>query len=201
MRNAADLKGKNVVVYDCEIKRCIGDKVDGKEITWETHELMGISVACAYDYRSGDFNVYLDDNLHELAARLNEADLVVAFNNINFDNRLVRASGFTLKPDAELKNFDMLLESRKAIGWTPQKPFPKGCRLDDHLRATFGEQFMKTADGAEAPGMYQRGEMGKLISYCLADVARERALFEHIWETGTAKTQAHGIHTFAPIAL
>jgi hypothetical protein len=194
MKTLEDLKGRNIVVYDCEIKREIGSRVEGKEITWDTHELMGISVACLYDYQTGDFSVHLDDNLQDLAARLNRADLVVAFNHINFDNRLLRASGLDLKPDSELKNYDMLVESRLSIGWKPNQPFPKGCRLDDHLEATFGKKHMKTADGADAPKMYQRGELGKLISYCLADVAREKKLFERIWTEGMIRTAANGIH-------
>jgi hypothetical protein len=194
MKPLSELQGKNIVVYDCEIKNCVGDRVNGKEITWETHELMGISVACLFDYQTGDFSVHLEDNLDELAARLNRADLVVAFNHINFDNRLLRGSGLDLKPDSELKNYDMLVESRLSIGWTPNKPFPKGCRLDDHLEATFGKKHMKTADGAEAPKMFQRGELGKLISYCLADVAREKKLFEKIWTTGEIRTATHGMH-------
>lgn len=192
MKSISELKGRNVVVYDCEIKK----PVDGKTVTWETHHLMGISVACLFDYRTGDFSVYLEDNLPELAHRLNQADLVVAFNQINFDNRLLRASGLDLKPDSQLKNYDMLVESRRSIGWSDGMQFPRGMKLDDHLEATFGKASMKTADGADAPGMYQRGEMGRLISYCLADVARERKLFERIWEKGHARTATHGERKF-----
>ncbi len=188
MKPLSELHGRNVVVYDCEIKKTI----DGKTVTWADFHLMGISVACLFDYRTGDFSVYMDDNLPELAHRLNTADLVVAFNQLGFDNELVRKSGLDLKPDSLLKNYDMLLESRVAAGWVDGTTRPKGMRLDDHLEATFGKSSMKTADGADAPGMFQRGEIGKLTSYCLADVAREKKLFEHIWTKGVVRTRAHG---------
>ncbi len=188
MKPLSELHGRNVVVYDCEIKATI----DGKAVTWADFDKMGVSVACAFDYRSGDFLVFMDDNLQELAQLLNRADLVVAFNQLGFDNQLLRASGLDLKPDSVLKNYDMLLESRVAAGWRDGTTRPKGMRLDDHLEATFGKASMKTADGADAPGMFQRGEIGKLTSYCLADVAREKKLFEHIWTKGVVRTRAHG---------
>lgn len=196
------LTGKNIVVYDCEIE----NDVDGKKVTWARKDLMGLSVACLFDYRSGDFEVYFKEDIQRLAARLNEADLVVGFNILGFDNELVRAQGGDLKPDSELKHYDLLEWSRKSVGWTPNAKFPTGLKLDDHLEATFGRDFMKTEDGALAPKMWRDGKRGQVVSYCLADVRREKALFEHVWEFGWAGTKTHGkrmwdvkeIHAVAP---
>jgi hypothetical protein len=182
------LVGKNVVVFDCEIQ----NEIDGQKITWARHDLMGLSVACAFDYLTGDFNVYFEKDIQELCSRLNRADLVVGFNTTGFDNQLLRASKGDLKHDGELKNWDILEHSRKATGWTGQGYRPKGMRLDDHLLGTFGPEFLKTEDGADAPKMFQRGELGKLTSYCLADVRREKMLFEHIVQHGWVITKEHG---------
>jgi hypothetical protein len=183
------LLGKNIVVYDTEIKNV----VDGVKVTWGTKHLMGISVACLFDYLTGDYNVFFDKDVEQLANRLNDADLVVGFNTTGFDNDVVRSNGGeNLLSDHSLKNWDILEHSRRSTGWDPSKQFPKGMRLDDHLEATFGEGFMKTADGADAPLMFQRGELGKLTSYCLADVRREKTLFEHIVQHGWVKTKMHG---------
>jgi DEAD/DEAH box helicase domain-containing protein len=138
----------------------------------------------------------MDDNYAKLGARLNRANLIVAFNQIGFDNKLLRASGVDLRPDTELPNFDMLAEGRKAMGWDPSQRFPAGCKLDNFLEGTFGQGFMKTSHGEEAPRMWREGRLGELLSYCLADVVREKALFEYIWETGVAFTPAHGCHQF-----
>jgi len=191
-----ELVGKNIVVYDLEIKNLVGSVVDGKKIGWDNHDKMGISCGVAYHYKTGDYTVFMDDNIQELGRLLNQAEMVVAFNQVAFDNPLLRASGVDLKSDSGLNNFDMLEESRLAIGWTPSQRFPRGCKLDDHLKATFGADFMKTEHGSEAPKMYQEGRIGELISYCLADVARERALFEYIWVNGIAFTESHGVHHF-----
>lgn len=176
-----DLHGKNIVVYDLEIKKTIDQCSEG----WNSHDEMGISVGCAYDYRAGRFRVYMDDNIAGLVDRLNEpGTLVVAFNHLGFDNKLLRATpGMPmLKPDEELQNYDMLVMSRIGAGEGPSFRKP-GFKLDDHLR-TLGLP-MKTGDGTQAPIMWQAGKIGAVVDYCLNDVTQERALFEHIWVTGT----------------
>ncbi len=181
LRSVADLFGKNVVVYDLEIKKKIEDCSNG----WDSHDEMGISVGCAFDYRASRYRVFMDDNVEELVERLNEpGTLVVAFNHLNFDNKLLRATCKTaLKPDAELRNYDMMVESKAGAGAAAGN-YHKGFRLDDHLKA-LGLP-MKTGDGASAPIWWQEGKVGKVIDYCMNDVTQERALFEHMYVHGKA---------------
>jgi len=167
--------GKNIVVYDLEIKEEIGKNGIG----WESYREMGISVGCAFDYRSYKFRVFLDDNISELAARLNEPQtLIVAFNHVQFDNNLLRAHT-NLNADSALNNYDMLIASRAAC---KVDKFTKGFTLDQHL--AFMQLPMKTANGAMAPVWWQEGKYGKVIDYCLNDVMVEKQLFDHIWMTG-----------------
>jgi hypothetical protein len=190
MLNLEPPHGRNIVVYDLEIK----EPIEG-QVTWNRHDLMGISVGVAYHYLTGEFKVFMDDNIEELPELLNQADIVSGFNIIGFDNPLVNATCTKNKYQRTDNCYDLLIESRKAHGWTPAKPFPKGMRLDDHLEGTFGKQFMKTADGAEAPKMWKRGEFGRLISYCIDDVKRECMLFEHVWHGRPVTTALHGSRT------
>lgn len=180
------LKGKNIVVYDCEIENVI----DGVNVTWSTHDKMGLSVACLYDYRTDDWHVYLKNDLQAICDRLKTADLVVGFNTEGFDEKLLRGLGGDM-PE-KIKNFDMLYHSRIATGWNPKDRFPKGLRLDNHLEHMFGKENMKTTHGENAPIWWQEGRHGEVISYCLADVKRERMLFEHIVEHGWVSTEEHG---------
>lgn len=171
--------GANIVVYDLEIKRPIEQCTRG----WDSHDEMGISVGCAFDYRDMRFKVYMDDNMDQLVARLNvPGTMIVAFNHINFDNRLLRASGFDLKPDDQLLNYDMMVESKLGAG-SAMDAYHKGFRLDDHLEA-LGLP-MKTGNGALAPQLWSIGAIGQVVDYCLNDVQVERMLFEHIWHAGT----------------
>lgn len=186
------LYGKNIVVFDCEIE----NDVDGTKVTWDRKDLMGFSVGCTFDFLTGDFNTYFKNDIQELAKRLNHADLVVGFNILGFDNPLVRAQGGALRSDQELSHYDMLEFSRRSIGWREGDRFPRGLKLDDHLKATFGPEFSKTEDGAEAPKLWRSGQVGRVVSYCLADVRRERDLFTHIALNGWAETETHGKRYF-----
>jgi DEAD/DEAH box helicase domain-containing protein len=191
MENAsslATLRGLPIVVYDLEIKHA----VDGKVVTWTSFDRMGISVGVAYDYRTGDFRVYFDDDIRELVDQLHSAKLIVGFNHIRFDNRLLRGTGLPLKPDSELQNYDIKVASQYAMGWRPGDKFPSGLKLDNHLEGMFGKAAMKTGDGALAPELFHQKKWGKLTSYCIADVRRTCMVFEHIWQHREVTTPVHG---------
>lgn len=182
------LEGKNIVVFDCEIENDV--------ISRDRKDLMGFSVGCLFDYMDGDYKVYLKPHIQDMADRLNDADLIVGFNILGFDNELLQAQGARLKDDTAERSWDILYHSRRSTGWNVGKNFPKGLRLDDHLMGTFGKEFVKTEDGALAPKMWRDGMHSKIISYCLADVRREKMLFEHILRTGHATTAMHGKRKF-----
>lgn len=178
LRSKNDLTGKNIVVYDLEIKKPVEQCLKG----WAGYDEMGISVGCAFDYRVMLFRVFLDDNIKELVDRLNEpGTLIVAFNHIGFDNKLLRGVGLNLKPDEQLNNYDMMRVSKKG---STRNEFvrQKGFRLDDHLQV-LGLP-MKTGEGVMAPIWWQQGLVGKVIDYCLADVQQEKGLFENMYTTG-----------------
>jgi DEAD/DEAH box helicase domain-containing protein len=195
IKAATPLRGLPIVCYDTEIKACIGEGTP--PVTWNDHHRMGISVAVAFDYRTGDFHVFFDDNIGELVDLLHSAKMVVGFNQIGFDNKLLRATGLPLRPDSELVQYDILVESRLAVAGPTGNQFLKGLKLDDHLRGTFGESAMKTGHGELAPVLYQQKKWGPLTSYCIADVRRHCMVFENIWEKGWVRTVAHGLKHLA----
>ena len=181
------LHTQNIVVFDCEIK----EVVDGVQVTWDDKDKMGVSVACAYDYLTGDNIVFMDDNIDELVKRLNTAELVIGFNIDQFDCPLLNANCVT-QLIKDLPTWDLLLHSRYAHGWSKNIRFPSGLKLDNHLKGTFGSNMMKTESGGDAPLMWKQKETGRLVSYCLADVRRERILFESVIQSGLFKTDTYG---------
>ncbi len=175
---------KDAVIFDLEIKNVI----DGDQITWDDKHKMGISVGVARIFGSGETMVFMDDNLSELADLLEKAPLISGFNIIGFDIPLLEA---TLGRKLNLnKIYDMLEVSRRSVGWSEGKYFPKGLRLNDHLSGIFDDK--KTEDGADAPIFWQEKKLGRLISYCVADVHRETKLFAHMQNQGWVKTLTHG---------
>ena len=187
-----DLRGLDIIVIDAEIKEEIGKNGIG----WKDYDKMGVSVACAFSFKTLEYSVYMDDNLDELAEKIQQSDLVVGFNHVPFDIPLLEAQ---LRCELRKDNsWDILEHSRRAIGWRPGPgggKMPHGCKLDNHLAGTFGKDFMKTGHGSEAPLMWQRREIGRLITYCLDDVKREARLFKYAWDNGIVKTDTHGVHT------
>jgi hypothetical protein len=181
-RSIADLRGKNIVVYDLEIKNII----DQVKIGWKDFDKMGISVGCLFDYQTGENHVYMDDNIHEMGKRICDADIVVGFNILAFDNNLLYHT-IGVRP-ADNKCYDLLKEVRRSTG----REYPKGCNLNEVLSATFGMK--KTEEGADAPIFYQQKKFGKLTTYVLADVRRERMCFEQAYVIGVLKTATNGLH-------
>lgn len=189
------MTGLNIVVFDLEIKEPF--EANGyRSFTTDDFKKMGISCGALFDYKTGDTSVFLEDNLASLGVRLNNAALVVGFNIIGFDLPLLKANNIVLANDMPI--YDMLPASRKSVGWKEGDKYPSGLRLDNHLLGTYGPKFVKTMDGKLAPDLYKQGRMGELISYCIADVRRERALFEKIWNVGWAATDTHGRRWFEP---
>ena len=182
----SELRGRKIRVYDIECK----NQVDNKTIGWKDYDLMGISVLTIFDYEDGDYKVFFDNELGKAVELLNGSELVVGFNICGFDNALLRTFRPELKKEDELNCYDIYLQSKLAVGAPEERP--KGLRLDDHLKASLG--MGKTANGWEAPLMYQNGRMGELVSYNIADVRRERMLFEHVVEKGTVSTEAYGTY-------
>ena len=151
-RSLRDLMGRNIVIYDLETKVPVDQCSKG----WSSMDEMGISVGALFDYRTLRYRIFLQDNMQELIDRLNEANtLIVAFNHIWFDNRLLRASKYALKDDKELNNYDMLVVSRKGANAPFNAP---GFKLDDHLEAL--NLPLKTGSGVNAPIWWQEGKYG-----------------------------------------
>lgn len=190
LMDPAQWLGRKIRVYDIEIENEIGKVVGGRPLTWNDHDKMGISSLCVYDYFDGDYKVYLKDGLLDAVKLLNESELVVGFNQLNFDNPVVVATGYAL--NLKLKNYDILTESRYAAGYSENNRLG-GLRLDDHLKALFGESLMKTGNGAHAPELFQQGKLSELINYNMADVRRTVLLFEHITRWGWVVTERHGV--------
>jgi len=175
------------VIYDCEIIKGIPKK-DEQPLPdieycegWRDFDNMGISVICAHESDVG-YRVFLKDNFHEFVELLNRADVVVGFNSLAFDNRLIEANGMPVVDD---KTYDILVETWKAEGLTAffQYPSHVGYSLDAIAAANLGMK--KSGNGALAPVDWQRGNYGAVIDYCLRDVILTKRIFDQIIKTGS----------------
>jgi hypothetical protein len=191
----------NIVVFDIETT----DLVPKGELTDDV--LCGIqaSVACAFDYMTGEYSVYMQDNMGALWYRLSTANLIVGFNIQKFDLPVLKcqvqndaAQGGstpedlkvfdTQLPEFKAKSYDLYLQVKAGAN---ADMYDRGYKCDDVLQSTWGAHKAKTGSGADAPRLWKEKRFGDLVSYCLADVHRERLIFERCWTTGFLRSTGY----------
>jgi hypothetical protein len=161
----------NAIVYDVEIARGIPDGREAPDPAleycagWHDHAHMGIAVVCAYDLVEEQPRIFLEDNLAAFAALAGAREHVIGFNSQMFDDRVLEAHGIRVRT-----TYDVLQELRAVV----RNPRAPGRKLDDICRVNLGSQ--KSGSGALAPVLWQRGQRGAVVDYCMRDVMLTVAL-------------------------
>ncbi|WP_022663616.1 DEAD/DEAH box helicase [Desulfospira joergensenii] len=158
----SDKKGKDLRygVLDIETRRSAAE-VGG----WNRAERMGVSCAVVYDSKSDSFHDYLQEDMDRLKDHLKEFDLVIGFNIIRFDYKVL--SGLSDFDFHSLPTLDILLKVHQVLGY----------RLSlDHLAQQTLET-KKSADGLMALKWWKQGKMDQIIKYCRQDVRVTRDLY------------------------
>lgn len=195
----------NAIIYDCEIIKAIPSKgvppVDGIKYCegWHDHANMGVSVIGAYDYANDRYRVFLRDNFAEFQALVDSRKIIIGFNSLSFDNRLCAESeGITVPND---KSWDLLVEIWRAAGLGPKFKSPShlGYSLDAVSEANLGQK--KSGNGAMAPVLWQKGQYGEVIDYCLQDVVLtkknvDRAIRNELINPKTGKILSINVELF-----
>ncbi len=147
------------VVFDLETKRLAQD-VGG----WKNISRMGLSVAVTYSNRLG-YMTFFEDNVKDLVEFLDASDLVIGFNHIGFDYKVL--SAYTDFDFHHLNNLDMLIEIKGVIGHR--------VKLQNLAEITLGEG--KSGDGLDAVKWFREGKMDLVEAYCRDDVRITRDLY------------------------
>lgn len=149
---------------------------------WTDFIGMGISVVAAYDYTTGRHRIFCADNAMHFRRLVDRADVIIGFNSLKFDNKLLDAHGVHIPVE---KSYDLIIELWKAagLGLEYEHQTHSGFSLDDCIRVNFGIS-KKQDGGLLAPAQWQRGEIGTVIDYCLFDVYAVKILIDRIMETG-----------------
>jgi len=109
-----------------------------------------------------------------------EKRLMVGFNNIGFDNKVIAADWNILIPDDQC--YDILRKIWKAAGLVEQySKMHVGYGLDACGKANFG--YKKTGKGELAPVEWQQGNFAKVIDYCINDIRLTKALMDSVLNT------------------
>ena len=163
------LKNRHYLVVDIESQK-IAQDVGG----WDHIDKLGVSVACAYDSKSGEFLSFKENELDKLQKLCRER-LVVGYNILGFDLKVLGPYGFDAK---RYDVFDIMIDVHHTSGW-------KYVKLDNIAKGTLGVQ--KSADGLQAVEWYKQGEIDKIIEYCIKDVEITRDVFIYGMKNGHIK--------------
>lgn len=172
------------LIYDIEILKGICGRnetmLDGIEYCegWNDHVNMGISVIGAMQYHTRRPRVFLKDNFSEFQKFVDDGYLMVGFNSIPFDNKVIAATLGISIPEEQC--YDLLREIWKAAGLGPvfSPSTHGGFGLDAVCETNFGVK--KSGNGALAPVLWQRGQYGEVIDYCMNDIYMTDRLFAQI---------------------
>jgi len=149
------------VIFDLETQHLSGQQ----GATWKDPSTMKLAVGIVLDRRTNRHEIYGPGEVEELCRRLAVAERIVGWNLLDFDYRVIGLDPEVMKP----KTLDLLCECRIALGKDPHKvQNGLGLNLNNICRHTLRE--VKGGTGKEAPGLFQEGKWGALISYCQADV-------------------------------
>jgi DEAD/DEAH box helicase domain-containing protein len=185
------------LIYDCEIIQCIPNQYEKRNPSltycdgWNDYRNMGISVIGTWrNYATfnpfGKYEAFVNetnltevglthlDPFNKLQKLADQADLIVGFNSLSFDDRLCRANGIDIQTD-----YDLLIEVRKASGQGDGRYCygltKKGYALKDLARANL--PYNKSGSGELAPVLWQQGKHQEVISYCLRDIKITKELY------------------------
>ena len=169
---------KNVVYFDLETQRSISDVGGYKNI-----DQLRVSVGVAYSTQTGRYHIFGEDGMDELVKMLLGADLVVGYNHLGFDYKVLQ--GYTIiDMESQTINLDMMVDIQGILD--------RRLKLDSIASASLG--MSKTADGLEALKWWKEyKETGskepvmRIAEYCAYDVKVTRFVYEYGLEHGLVK--------------
>lgn len=181
-----------ILIYDCEIANAVPQRKERIIPNihyckgWDDFQGMGIACVTAYDYHLEQYRVFLEDNLNDFAALVDDSDLIVGFNNNRFDDDLVAVNGIVIDPD---KTYDILQEIWFAAGHGYVRKrddfefrIHGGYSLDNVVQVNF--KLAKSGKGAAAPILWQQNKRGQVIDYGLTDTWLTKRTMDQILLTG-----------------
>lgn len=175
-----DFQEMKILIYDCEISNCIPPK-DGQLKPnlkycqgWRDFKGMGISLIGAWLSWESYIRIYPESAFSQFQKAVNEADLIVGFNSLAFDDKLCQAHNINIETD-----YDLLSETWAAAGMPRQYKYGvtrAGYKLENLAQANLGKG--KSGSGEYAPEMWQQGNQWGVVTYLTDDILITKQIFQ-----------------------
>ena len=132
---------------------------------WHQVEKMKMSLGVVYDSYLDEYVTYHENDVEGLVDHLCQLDMVVGFNNIRFDNRVLEGYGFNKQHN--VPTLDLLYEVKNRLSYRLSLQRLAGATLNSK----------KSADGLQALEWYREGKINLIQKYCKKDVEITKDLF------------------------
>jgi len=157
---------ENVIYFDLETQKTFQQVGQGR------HGDLKISLAVTHTLKDKAYHIWKEEDVDELVSHLFKADLVVGYNLIEFDYRVL--ASYTILDLTQIPTLDLMLKAQESLGHR--------VKLDSIATATFG--FGKTGDGLDAVKWFQQGKWLEIAEYCCYDVKVTRMVHEFAQQHG-----------------
>ena len=127
---------------------------------------VGICIRDGFD-GPGAFQGFFEKDLTKLWPIFETADVVIGFNNINFDNEVLRGY-YSGNPD-QWNNLDLMVRFKESTGHR--------IALDSIAKESVGAG--KSGNGLDAIRYFRENRLRELAKYCLQDVAITRDVYDY----------------------
>ncbi len=163
-----------VLAFDIETQKLFSE-IPGGRIS----DLL-LALAVTVDVETGETKTFHADQHAELIRTLYSARLVLGFNHLAFDFRVLE--GYGLDARTVHASFDVMMDLVNHV--------KKRVSLDSVARGTLGRG--KSGNGADAPILFRTGKIKELEEYCRQDVALLIDVFEHGFRTSRVSFMEKG---------
>jgi DEAD/DEAH box helicase domain-containing protein len=153
---------------------------------WKRIDCMGMALAVVFDAQQRAYTTYMESDAAHLVEALRQADLVIGYNVVRFDYRVL--SAYTSQAFDRIPTFDMLLALKKVLGFRVS--------LGTLAQATLGRS--KSADGEQSLAWVREGRFDLVEAYCRLDVALTWELFRHGLARGWLAFERRGVALRTP---
>lgn len=128
---------------------------------------LDLSVVCIHDSEDDQYKSFLVTELPRLWPILEQADLLITWNGDHFDIPILNK--YYPGDLKNIKSLDLMKEVQQSIG--------RRLKLDSVGEATLGRN--KTGHGLDAIEWWKKGEIEKLVQYCIEDVRLTKDLYDY----------------------
>lgn len=163
------------ITFDLETKNIFSD-VGSNDPTD-----LDISVVCIHDSLTDEYKSFLETDFKDLWPIMEQADMLISWNGDHFDIPLLNK--YYPGDLTKIKSIDLMKEVQLVMG--------RRLKLDSVASATLGTN--KSGHGLDAIEWWNKGEIDKLIKYCIDDVRITKELYDFAVTNKHLKYKDNGI--------